>query len=171
MDQVEIQHNVNQIFCSYLEKNKQRKTPERMAILECIYNQNEHFNVDTLYQKVSDLPGNISRATVYNTLELLLDSNLITKHQFGNSLSQYEKCYQTRQHDHLICEDCSKVFEFCDPRIQQIQKTTEELTNIKVSYHSLNFYGKCQDWQDNGECKHRETSNPPSPKLRAGKKA
>ena len=155
MDQAETQRMVSEKFCAFLERNKQRKTPERLVILECIYNQTEHFTVESLYQKVDALPGNISKATVYNTIELLLESDLITKHQFGKSLAQYEKSYQTKQHDHLICEDCNKVFEFCDPRIQQIQRTTEKLTNIKVSYHSLNFYGRCQVWHDNGHCEHR----------------
>ena len=132
------------------------KLTERMSILECIYNQNGHFNVESLFSNVKKLPGNTSRATVYNTLELLLECDLITKHQFGKSIAQYEKSYRTKQHDHLICEDCDKVFEFCDPRIQQIQQTTEELTNLKVSHHSLNFYGRCQSWQDNGKCEHRQ---------------
>ena len=154
MDQIEIQQNVAKIFSDFLEKNKQRKTPERMAILECIYEQTEHFNIDSLFQRVQALPGNISRATVYNTIELLLQSELITKHQFGKSLSQYEKCYQTKQHDHLICQDCEKVFEFCDPRVQQIKQTTEEISNLKISHHALIFYGHCQSWQENGKCEH-----------------
>jgi len=156
MKQAEIQYKVREIFCAFLEQNKQRKTPERLAILRCIYNQTEHFNVESLHQQIKELPGNISRATVYNTIELLLDGKLITKHQFGKSLAQYEKSYQNKQHDHLICEDCNKVFEFCDPRIQQIQQTAEELTNIKVSHHSLNFYGRCQSWQNFDKCAHRD---------------
>ena len=156
MKQAEIQHKVSELFCSFLEENKQRKTPERLAILECIYNQTEHFNVESLHQQIKVRPGNISRATVYNTIELLLDSGLIIKHQFGKSLAQYEKSYQSKQHDHVICEDCNKVFEFCDPRIQQIQQTTEELTNIVVSHHSLIFYGHCQSWQDFDKCVHKD---------------
>ena len=159
MDQAEIQQNVREKFCAFLEANNQRKTSERLAILACVYNQYEHFNVESLYQEVKKMPGNISRATVYNTIELLLNSDLITKHQFEKSMAQYEKSYQTKQHDHLICEDCNKVFEYCDPRIQQIQKTTEELTNLKVSHHSLIFYGRCQSWQENGKCEHRALKN------------
>ncbi|PCH86483.1 MAG: transcriptional repressor [Flavobacteriales bacterium] len=155
MEQAEIQRNVSRIFCTFLEDNNQRKTPERLAVLNCIYEQLQHFTVESLYRKVKILPVNISRATVYNTLELLLDCDLITKHQFGKSIAQYEKSYQSKQHDHLICEDCEKVFEFCDPRIQQIQKTTEELSNLKISHHALNFYGHCKSWQENGECEHR----------------
>lgn len=155
MEQAEIQGNVCNIFCAFLEDNKQRKTPERLAILDCIYEQNQHFNVESLYRKVKMLPGNISRATVYNTIELLLECDLITKHQFGKTIAQYEKSYQNKQHDHLICEDCEKVFEFCDPRIQQIQKTAEKLTNLKISHHALNFYGRCKTWQENGKCEYR----------------
>ncbi|MBL4755488.1 MAG: transcriptional repressor [Flavobacteriales bacterium] len=156
MTPAEIQDTVSALFCAFLEENKQRKTPERLAILKCIYNQTEHFNVESLHQQLKELPGNISRATVYNTIELLLDCRLIIKHQFGKSLAQYEKSYQSKQHDHLICEDCNKVFEFCDPRIHQIQRTTEELTNIKVSHHSLIFYGHCQSWQKFEKCEHKD---------------
>jgi len=155
MEQAEIQRNVCEKFCDFLEENKQRKTPERLAVLECIYNQTEHFNVESLYVKLRDSPGNISRATVYNTIELLLECDLLTKHQFGKTIAQYEKSYQSKQHDHLICEDCNKVFEFCDPRIQQIQDTAEELANLKISHHALNFYGRCDSWQENGKCEHR----------------
>jgi len=156
MDDQEIQASVADIFSLFLEKNNQRKTPERLAILECIYQQNKHFDVDSLYQKVQDLPGNISRATVYNTIELLLKSDLITKHQFEKSIAQYEKSYRTKQHDHLICEDCDKIFEFCDPRIQQIKQTAEEFSKLKISRHALNFYGHCPSWQENGKCEHRD---------------
>ena len=53
-----------------------------------------------------------------------------------------------------IADDCEKVFEFCDPRIQEIQTMTEHLLNFKVTHHSLNFFGKCSKLAANGKCEH-----------------
>ena len=85
----------------------------------------------------------VSRATVYNTLDLLVDSGLVTKHQFGKNLSLYERAHSRKQHDHLICTDCDKIIEFCDPRIQQIKDSVESMFNVKINSHSLYFYGEC----------------------------
>ena len=85
----------------------------------------------------------VSRATVYNTLDILVDCDLVTKHKFGNNMAQYEKSFGFRQHDHLICTDCHKVVEFCDPRIYNIQTMIGELLNFEVMHHSLILYGKC----------------------------
>ena len=87
----------------------------------------------------------VSRATLYNTIELLLECNLIRKHQFGNNNAQYEKCYSNKQHDHLICTVCNSVIEFCDPRIQAIKNGIEETMSFKINRHALNFYGQCID--------------------------
>ena len=98
----------------------------------------------------------VSRATLYNTTELLLDCKLIAKHQFGKNIAQFEKSYKYKQHDHLICQDCEKVFEFCDPRIQQIQKTAGEMLGFDISHHSLNLFGKCNKLKKNGVCEHKK---------------
>ena len=87
----------------------------------------------------------VSRATLYNTIELLLECKLVRKHQFGQNQAQYEKALFSGQHDHLICTNCGKVLEYCDPRIQNIKNTVEETFNFKVSNHALNFYGTCND--------------------------
>ncbi len=83
----------------------------------------------------------VSRATLYNTIDLLLESGLVRKHQFGQNQAQYEKSYFDKQHDHVILIDTGEVIEFCDPRIQSIQKTLEEVFNIEIKNHSLYFYG------------------------------
>ena len=89
----------------------------------------------------------VSRATLYNTVELLMDCHLIRKHQFGKSLAQYEKSYSNRQHDHLICTNFDIVIEFCDPRIQGIKNVIEDSMNFKINRHALNLYGLCQNCQ------------------------
>jgi Fur family ferric uptake transcriptional regulator len=87
----------------------------------------------------------VSRATVYNTLELLVSCDLVTKHQFGKNMAQFEKSYGYHQHDHIICIDCGKVVEFCDPRIHQIQSMVGDLLKFEIKHHSLNLYGSCFD--------------------------
>jgi len=150
----EIKKQVRKIFDDYLDRHDQRKTKERYAILDEIYTLNDHFDTERLYTYLKEKKYNVSRATVYNTLELLLDANLIMKHQFGKNLALYEKSFAYKQHDHLICEDCEHVFEFCDPRIQQIQTMVGDLLKFNISHHSLHLFGRCKELAEKGQCKH-----------------
>ena len=137
-------------FTQHLEENRYRKTSERYAILEEIYSRNDHFDAEALFIHMKTRNYRVSRATVYNTLELLHSCDLVKKHQFGKNLALYEKSFGFKQHDHLICMDCGKVLEFCDPRVQQIKDMVGDVLKFDVQHHALNLYGTCR-----GECEEK----------------
>ncbi len=130
-------------FRAFLKERGQRQTPERFAILDAIYATPDHVDADTLFVRLKQSGERLSRATVYNTLELLVACQLVVRHQFGQNQARYERAFSYWQHDHLICQQCNQIYEFCDPRLHQIQQMIGEIYGFEVTQHSLNLYGVC----------------------------
>ena len=133
---------VKQLFIQFLETRKLRKTPERFAILEKIYTTTQHFDVETLYEAMTQSGYRVSKATVYNTIDLLLEANLVRKHQFGSNPAQYEKSYNMANHHHLICTKCGKVKEVKDMELLQ-SLANKKFSRFTTSYYTLYVYGVC----------------------------
>lgn len=142
MDNAKLRKQVKDEFMEYLTLHKYRKTPERFAILDHIYSTKGHFDMDSLYKSMIDVNFRVSRATLYNTIELLLDCGLVVKHQFGSNASTYERAYGNDNHSHLICMSCGNVREIKNGNLftQAQQKKIKKFT---VHYYSMYIYGIC----------------------------
>ncbi len=142
MDNSKLKEQVKNEFTEYLNLHKHRKTPERYATLEHIYSTKGHFDMESLYVSMTESGFRVSRATLYNTIELLLDCALVVKHQFGANVSQYERAYGNENHDHLICLNCGEVKEYKNGNLFTATQQ-RKLQRFRVSYYSMYIYGIC----------------------------
>ena len=138
----ELKEQVRAKFEEYLTVRKHRKTPERFAILDLIYSTKGHFDMDSLYKSMDDVNFRVSRATLYNTMELLLDCGLVVKHQFGGNISKYERAEGNENHDHIICTSCGEVWESQNGDLFT-QGLHRKIKKFTVSYYSMYIYGTC----------------------------
>ena len=143
MEKEDLKEAVKQTLTEYLRQNGHRKTSERFAILDAIYSIKGHFSMETLHDKLLNQEHfRVSRATLYNTIELLLDAKLVIKHQFGNS-SQYERSYNVDTHHHLICTECGQVTVMPNNEFQRIIASSP-MKRFQMSHYSLYIYGTCR---------------------------
>jgi len=139
------------IFTSFLKKGKNRITPERFEVMEAAIEYEGHFGADDLYIAMKNKKSDVSRATVYNTVELLAQCNLITKRNFGDNLTRYESNYKKQNHDHLICIQCGRIVEFSNPKIKKIQSEICKELGFEESSYSFNIFARCKDQKECGE--------------------
>ena len=142
-------------FIEYLTIHGHRKTLERKMILEHIYSIEGHFDLEKLYASMDNAGFHVSRATIYNTIELLLDCRLVLKHQFGKNISYYEKSYNNDNHHHLICTECGSIREVKDVSVKQSINNNKRIAKFNLSYYCLYMYGVCNKCSSNESTKNQ----------------
>ena len=137
---------VERLLDNYLEMNNHRKTPERYTILRAIYSISGHFTLEELKARlVQEMDFPVSRATLYNTLNLFMSLRLVVRHRFQGT-TKYEACYDNQSHCHQICTMCGKVTEVKSPEIIAAVDNMH-LKRFRKDGFTLYVYGVCSTCQ------------------------
>jgi Fur family ferric uptake transcriptional regulator len=132
------------ILRKYLKAaGKHRATPERFAVLDAILRGDGHFDADSLYYRMVSEGVKVSKATVYNTLDLLQECGLVSKYRFAENTSRYEKAFGRPHHHHLICLECGDIIEFVNDRLERIQKEVCVENRFTAQSSTLQVFGTC----------------------------
>ncbi|MGA9115603.1 MAG: transcriptional repressor [Bacteroidota bacterium] len=127
-----------------------RATPSRFAILDAVLATQGHFDAEGLYYRLASSGVKVSRATVYNTLELLQACGLVSKYRFTGSTSRYEKAFGRPQHQHLVCLGCGEIIEFVNERLERIQKEVCAAYDFEAGSATLQIFGSCSRCRKRG---------------------
>jgi Fur family ferric uptake transcriptional regulator len=132
------------IFRKYLERRGLKLTAERQAVFDELFARHEHVEADEILVRLRGKGKKISRATIYRTLELLVDSGIVGRVRIGEIGYRYERLRAGEHHDHLICNECGRVIEFFEPRIESLQDEVCDRYGFFPLSHSHQMRGICK---------------------------
>jgi Fur family ferric uptake transcriptional regulator len=135
------------VFTEFLEKKDLKLTSQRRTILKVAFETNGHFSAEKLLELSKQADSTISKATVYRTLALLKESQILEEQDFGDGKKMYERAQGRKHHDHLICIRCGKIIEFQNDPIERLQNAEAQKQKFKIVYHSLKLFGFCNSCQ------------------------
>jgi Fur family transcriptional regulator, ferric uptake regulator len=144
---------IKEQFSDFLREKKYRNTQERYFVLDAILEREEHFSADELYLVMRTASVQVSRATVYSTLDLLTRCNILVKHRFQGDSARFELTDKMPNHDHLICTECGRIVEFQEETLNAIQDRVATENGFKSLKHSLQIFAVCQDTHN---CEHNK---------------
>jgi len=130
-----------------LKKENLRYTAQRQAVYDEICDSDKHRTAEEIYFALHNNNLNVSRATVYRTIEVLVNNRLARRLDVGDGLSRYEHRLNTEHHDHLICVECGTIIEFSNQKIENIQLDIATQFKFKLKHHLHHLFGICKDCQ------------------------
>ncbi len=139
------------LFGRHLRENGLPVTPQREAIARTVFGSDDHLSVEEIVDLVRTGGISAGKATVYRTLELLVKSELVAEHDFGEGFKRYEHRLSSEpNHDHLICLNCARVVEFKNPELDSVEKSLAKAHGFYITKHRLEMYGLCLECVKSG---------------------
>lgn len=128
-----------------LKEKGLKLTPQRRSVLDVIYeNKGNHLSTEEIYEMVKKKCPEIGLATVYRSMQLFDQANIVYKHNFNDGRSRYEIILdEDHQHHHLICTKCGIVIEVEEDLLEYIEHEIENKYNFTIMNHNVKFYGHC----------------------------
>lgn len=147
LESIEVSSSPRERFVEYLQSRGKRVTQQRLQIVDRIFERHAHFDADELIASIGQLDeAKISRATVYRTLDELVDAGLL-KAMTLTGRRVYEHDYGYPQHDHLHCKKCDKLIEFASDELVTLRDAVARENGFRVTGHRLIITGICADCQ------------------------
>jgi len=140
---------VEKFFIQYLRDNNLKVTKERLMLLEELFNSTGHLDADSLLFQLRNEGKRVSRATIYRTLDLLVQCGLARKSRLGREHYVYERVVPGKRHDHMVCIGCGKILEFYDSELEDRQQQVCLQHMFRPTFYSLQIQGLCQECQRN----------------------
>ena len=134
-------------FKDVLRKEGLKITPQRMAVLEEIMKDKGHRESEDIYMAIKTRKTHVSRATVYRTLDILVQQGFARKLNLGDGRARYETKIDSPHHDHMICNNCGKIIEFVNHEIEEIQEEITKHHQFKLQQHIHQLFGICKECQ------------------------
>ena len=132
------------IFQKYLVEKRLKLTRERIEVLNEVFSSHDHFGPEQLYIRLRSSGSKASRASVYRTLNLLVESGLVEKVTRTDKGNVYEHTFGHRHHDHMICSRCNRVIEFYSENLEKLQEEICKKNNFSGMSHILEIRGCCE---------------------------
>ena len=137
-------------FRRYLREHRQPVTRQRDLVARVVFSADDHPSVDGIRRTLKERGEQVGTATVYRTLEVLVESGLVRAHDFGEGFKRYEPMPAQTHHEHLICERCGRVAEFQNERLERMLPVIADEHGFQHQRHKVEIYGVCR------ECRQRE---------------
>lgn len=142
-------------FENLLRNEGLKVTTQRMIVAEAIFGTHNHFTAESLLDMFKERKDNVSKATIYRILSIMVRGKLLIEHDFGKDYKFYEHIIGHEHHDHIICIDCGRIVEFLEPGIEELQTKAAKEKGFKIKGHNLNIYGNCIN---KDTCEHLKNS-------------
>ena len=135
----------NKIFQNFLGEKGLKFTKERIAVLKEVFSSHSHFEPENLYLRIKASGSKASRASVYRTLSLLVESGLVEKVTRTEKSNVYEHTFGHSHHDHMICDGCGSIIEFYSEKLENLQKEICVGNGFDGRSHTLEIHGYCTE--------------------------
>ncbi len=135
---------VEREFETFIRRKGLKLTSQRRRILKRVFATNRHFTAEEIHEAFRRGRDDVSRATVYRTLSLLVEGGFLDMLELGGDTKRYEHILGREHHDHLMCVRCGHVIEFQEERIEELQEQVAKEHGFHISSHSLRIFGNCK---------------------------